>query len=60
MKGAGKYSVGKSGRDALDSRNVPGPGTYDSKNIDYAGKVTFSKDQRLKGLSNPNPGPGHY
>lgn len=49
VKGGGKYSLGKSRRDDSDGRNVPGPGAYDSNKNDNAGKVTFSKDQKLKG-----------
>lgn len=60
MKGGGKYSVGKSSRDGFDSRNVPGPGAYYSKELDTSGKVTFAKDPKLKHEKNPNPGPGHY
>lgn len=37
---------------------MPGPGAYDNKNYDTSGKVTFSKDGKLKHERNPNPGPG--
>ena len=29
MKGGGKYSVGKGGRDGASGLNVPGPGSYE-------------------------------
>lgn len=60
MKGGGKYSVGKSPRDNFDSEKVPGPGAYYSKELDTRGKITFSKDQKLKLEKNTNPGPGNY
>lgn len=60
MKGSGKYSLGKSIRDNADKRAIPGPGAYDSKEINNSGKVTFSKDKKLKLEHNPNPGPGNY
>ena len=62
MKGGGKYSVGKGGRDGASGLNVPGPGSYeqDLKNKQFNGKVTFSRDPRLKGLKSEVPGPGQY
>jgi hypothetical protein len=32
----------------MDNRNVPGPGAYDGKDPNYSGKVSFSKDMKLK------------
>ena len=62
MKGGGKYSVGKGGRDSGSGLNVPGPGTYeqDLKNKQFNGKVTFSRETRLKGYKSEAPGPGQY
>lgn len=62
MKGPGKYSVGKGGRDGMTGLNVPGPGSYDndSKLKNPNGKVTFAKDPKLKGLKSEVPGPGQY
>ena len=62
MKGGGKYSVGKGGRDGASGLNVPGPGSYEQelKNKQFNGKVTFSKDTRLKGYKSEVPGPGQY
>ena len=61
MKGGGKYSVGKGGRDGINGLNVPGPGTYDQElSSSRLGKVTFSKDTRLKGVKSEVPGPGQY
>ena len=53
--------MGKGGRDSIDKNNVPGPGSYEqfSKNP-KEGKVTFSKDIKLKSDVNKNPGPGNY
>lgn len=47
-------------RDGLDKRNVPGPGAYDGKEINNAGKVTFARDPKLKAEKSLNPGPGQY
>lgn len=39
---------------------MPGPGSYDSNELNKSGKVTFGKDSKLKHEKNPNPGPGQY
>jgi len=53
--------LGKSSRDNLSTSRVPGPGTYDYKNLETsAGKISFSKDIKLKHEKSSNPGPGHY
>ena len=33
LKGQGRYSVGKSGRDFMSKSLVPGPGTYDNSQV---------------------------
>lgn len=44
----------------MGSSRVPGPGAYYAKELNTSGKVSFSKDEKLKGMRNPNPGPGSY
>ena len=61
MKGKGRYSLGKSSRNEFDGAKVPGPGSYESKDItSFRGKVTFSRDAKLKHEANKNPGPADY
>jgi hypothetical protein len=42
---------------------VPGPGQYENKSTDLKspkGKVTFTRDSKLKHDTGKNPGPGQY
>ena len=39
---------------------TPGPGSYDLGLVNPRGKVTFSKDNKLKLEASKNPGPGSY
>lgn len=40
--------------------NAPGPGEYDLNLSNPKGKVTFSKDEKLKLSGVKTPGPGEY
>ena len=59
-KGNGRYSLGKGRRDSGMNNAVPGPGSYDQSLSGHKGKVTFSKDTRIKLEDTKNPGPGQY
>ena len=39
---------------------TPGPGSYDLNLSNPKGKVTFSKDEKLRLGADKNPGPGSY
>lgn len=64
MKKSG-YRFSKDGRDSLDKRNVPGPGTYDYENavFKYGSKQdpSYGFRSRINDPSSLNvPGPGAY
>ena len=42
------------------SAKTPGPGSYNLGIVNPKGKVTFSKDEKLKLGADKNPGPGSY
>jgi hypothetical protein len=55
------YKVGKSSRRGLESNSqVPGPGSYDIKNLEEMPKFSMPKSSMSWIKSNNIPGPGNY